>query len=260
MKRTELLEPGSGMGHGPRPAPGRPATVAAWNDVALEAIRILRPGAVQAAGALAVLHGAMYNAWAAYDGAARQSPHALAIRLPRSEHDGAARTAAMAHAAWTALAGRFPAQASIFDLHMASLGLDPAAPAGPLSPAGIGRAQALSLLAAWRDDALPFAPAVLALERRPAAASMPASLHCWALARRLSRRGRHGDDQDVLLYFALAHAAADALLVGAAPDAAAAEVLRRFGGGGSAAPGCLLGKRVGGLVFERARRYWEGKF
>ncbi|WP_296951022.1 DUF6851 domain-containing protein [uncultured Massilia sp.] len=279
MMRRDVLEldagaeAGAGAGATPQVRAGRAGgaqagTVAGWNDVALEAVRILRPQARTAAQALAALHTGMYNAWAAYERDARQSTPGVAVRLPRAERNGAGKAAAMSHAAWTMLAALFPAQRPVLDMHMASLGLDPAAPACQLSPAGIGRAQAAAMLDAWHAGMGPFAPAVLAIGRRTApdrTACMAAPLHCWAWARGLAAREGGGDDRDVLLYFALGNALADAALAAQAAavdaaracDAAAAEVLRRFGGGaGRRIAPCALGKRVGALVFERARRHW----
>ncbi len=273
MRRRNVLELDAGAAqapHGGYEHVRHAGTVAGWNDVALEAVRILCPEARTAAHALAILHTAMYNAWAAYECDARQAAPGMAVRLPCAERGAAGKAAAMSHAAWAALAALFPAQRQVLDMHMAGLGLDPAAPAGQLSPAGIGRAQAAAMLAAWQGGMGPFAPAVLAIGRRPAqqqAARMPVSLHCWAWARRLAGNPGAGDDRDVLLYFALGNALADALVAAQAAavdvpracDAAAAEVLRRFGGGaGVRTAPCELGKRVGALVFERARRYWQG--
>ncbi len=59
--------------------PARAATgdnlVLVWNEATLEAIRTLSPGPTVAVRALAVVHTAIYDAWAAYD------PVAVGTRL-----------------------------------------------------------------------------------------------------------------------------------------------------------------------------------
>jgi hypothetical protein len=294
MKRENFLKLGSSAATGDRP--GRLAgTVSGWNRLALQAIRAAQPGPLPSARALAILHTCMYNAWAAYDDAARQTAHGRAVRLPRAERSAASKASAMSHAAYGALACRFPAQQAAFDDWMAGLGLDPAAPGGPLTPAGIGRTQAASMLDFWRrGGASQFGGLVAARPAGTAAAAAPAfppmvepAPGRWCLAaHRLSERENYGDDQDVLLFFALATALANAAVAGwsgsqdeqtAGPvaihgsvGAAAAEVIRRFEGemrgemrddtsakAGSA--GEELGRQVGARAFDDARRHWEGK-
>ena len=224
----------------------RPAgTVAGWNGLALRTA-----GAAQALPVLALLHTCMYNAWAAYDGTARQTALGVAVRLPSAARDAVSRTAALNHAAHGILAGLFPETCA---------GLDPADAADPFSPAGIGRAQAAAMLGI-RDRQQPFAlmPAEV---RLPAAADQQAvAAHWFGLARDLSLRHGHDDDRDVLLYFVLANALADAALAAVDGGAAAAEALRRFTGGGLLdAAASEAGRKVGARVFDKARRYWQGK-
>jgi hypothetical protein len=243
-------------------AAGVAGIVRGWNRLALQAIRCAQPGPLAAARTLAILHTCMYNAWAAYDDRARQTAHGVAVRLPHAERGTASKASAMSHAARCALMGRFPGQQAVFDAWMGQLGLDPAAPGAPLSPAGIGRTQAASLLDFWRRDAARSAAASTTM---PAAEPAPGR---WCLAaHRLSDRDAHGDDQDVRLFFALANALADAAIAGwgaafGSVGAAAGEVIRRFSGdapimAGSA--GQEMGRQVGGRAFEEARRHWEGK-
>jgi hypothetical protein len=250
--------------------------VRGWNRLALQAIRSAQPGPLASARSLAILHTCMYNAWAAYDDRARQTAHGVAVRLPQAERSAASRTSAMSHAARCALGGRFPAQQAVFDAWMrAGLGLDPAAPGGPLSPAGIGRTQAASMLDFWQRDAGRTAAPSSALQ-----VADPAPGRWCLAAHRLSERDHHDDDQDVRLFFALANALADAAIAGwggaqgghgghhgiGSVGAAAGEVVRRFAGemrgdalikAGSA--GQALGRQVGAHAFEDARRHWEGK-
>jgi hypothetical protein len=234
------LEPDAATG---RPdAPAAAGSVWGWNDVALRAIAAARPDPLRAAHALAAMHTCMYNAWAAYDGDARQTVHGVAVRLPRTERDAASKTAAMSHAAYRILVDRFPDGRLDADARMAALGLDPAAPADQFSPAGIGRAQAAAMLdvlqrdGAAEPDARPrpfvrMPDALLVVEENPGPATGPALDPWYRLARHVSVRDDYDDDRDVRLFFVLANALADAAIaIRADMSAAAAETLRRFTG------------------------------
>jgi hypothetical protein len=257
-------------------------TVRGWHALALRTI-----GARHGAHGLALLHGAIYNAWAAYDGAARQTAHGVAVRLPCAERDAASKAAALSHAAHAVLVGLRPHARRDADARMAGLGLDPAAAAAQFSPAGIGQAQAAAALDA--RDWPPFAPLPTGAGELRTAAPQPAvairTLHHWhRLARRVALRDGYDDDRDVLLFFVLAHGLADAAR--AAPDdpsvlaGCAAEILRRFTGSDRLGAGArwstftqaagsqmtnarddaqAFGRQVGARVFDKARRYWQGK-
>lgn len=258
-------------------AQGPATVVAGWNRLALASMRVARPGTPTAARLLALLHTAMYNAWAAYDDQARQTAHGMAVRLPRAERDAASKGAAISHAAHLALTQTLPTRRAAFDAHLASLGLDPASLPMPLTPAGIGRSQAAAVLGWWRKDgaAIPFAAragaASLLLPAPHPATAAPAGDWC-RVAAKVVQRERYGDDEAVRLFFALAHALADAELAGVAGrhgcSAAAAEVLRRFTGSDRAGlremaragkpQEAVPGREIGGMVFDKARRYWRG--
>jgi len=137
------------------PSPAAPPqfkAVIGWNETALQAIRDARPGPPMAARSLAVLHTSMYNAWAAYGPAARQTPHGPPVRRPAGEWSPANKARAMSHAAYHVLVDQFPKQKALFDGYMARIGFDPAAgaPAGAApdlaTPAGIGRTLAAAML------------------------------------------------------------------------------------------------------------------
>jgi hypothetical protein len=254
-------------------------TVPGWNRLALQAVRHAQPGPSLAARALAILHTCMYNAWAAYDGNARQTAHGVAVRLPLAERSAANKAAAMSHAAHRVLIDLFPAQARTFHAWIVGLGQDPAAGGGPLSPAGIGRGQAAAMRAFRRREdqgrlgglvggAALAMPGEDGLEKRPPVVEQAPGR--WFLpAHVLSEREAYCDDQDVRLFFALANALADAgsLAIQGSLGAAAAEVIRRFesemrgttpfGGAGSA--GQEAGRKIGARAFEGARRYWDGR-
>jgi hypothetical protein len=301
MGRRNILELDSDGATGPLAARAA-STVRGWNEMALTVM-----GSAPQLHALALLHTCMYNAWAAYDGTARQTVRGVAVRLPRAERDAASKTAAMSHGARRVLVTLFPQGRRDVDVRMAGLGLDPADAASQFSPAGIGLAQAAAVLDA--EDQQPFARVPGAAEasriaaigdspgpRRLAnaacrgsdAAFVPPATYWCRLARHVSVRDGHDDDRDVLLFFVLAHALADAAIAApgdGAVHAAAAEALRRFTGGDrldaalgpatftaaaeqaqlahGTANACddaqALGRRVGARVFDKARRYWQGK-
>jgi hypothetical protein len=263
-------------------------TVLGWNRLALQAVRNAQLGPLPAAHALAVLHTCMYNAWAAYDDAARQTMHGLAVRLPRPERSAASKASAMSHAAHALLIDRFPAQRASFDAWMAGLGKNPAAGApaagapaaagDPLSPAGVGRSQAAAMRECGRRGGISRLGGLVggpvealqkdALENRTPVIE-PAPGRWFLPAHLLSEHDGYSDDQDVRLFFALANALADAgpLAVQGCSGAATAEVIRRFEGNtreetrfrtaGSA--GEELGRMAGARAFEGARRFWDGK-
>jgi hypothetical protein len=289
MRRRNFLRLGSGEAIGGALAAcgnqmlaPRARTVLDWNRLTLQAIGNA-PDALAAARALAILHTCMYNAWAAYDDNARQTVHGVAVRLPRAERSAASKASAMSHAAALTLTTLFPAQRMAVDACMARLGLDPHHDAGAFSPAAIGRAEAATMLDAWRQDdaALPFAlPLRIGVDSDGRSGVDAAALRWCRLAQEVGARDGHDDDRDVLLYFVLSHALRDAALAGADANVAAAEVLRSFTGSDRLRSGtpsfsetaaqaghacaqaheaATLGRQVGAQVFEKARRYWLGK-
>jgi hypothetical protein len=261
MRRQNILE---------RDLEPAPRTAADWNGVALRAIGTGGTAPADAAHALAILHTCMYNAWAAYDDNARQTPHGFAVRLPRAERSAANKACAMSHAARLALTARFPAQRAAIDAECARLGLDPG-PAGLLSPAGIGRVQATCMLDACvaRDEragaaagAPPFAVAHHGIQRAGDGAGWAPADWCRR-AHDIPACAGYDDDRDVLLYFVLANALADGAAAAGVQraGAAAAEALRCFTGAARWQDGAGAddwGTKIGALVFDRARRYWQG--
>jgi hypothetical protein len=97
-----------------RPQPARAATgdnvVLQWNQVTLQAIRDTRPFPTVAARALAVVHTAIYDAWAAYDGVAVGTRLLGGLRQPSGERTQANKEKAISFAAYAALVDLFPAQ------------------------------------------------------------------------------------------------------------------------------------------------------
>jgi hypothetical protein len=142
---------GSRSSGNPDPAPivtpPQSNVVAGWTEVALDAVRTVRPGPPMAARSFAIIHTCMFNAWAAYDPVARATPHGPLVKRPAAERTSANKAAAMSYAAYTALVDQFPSQKAAFDSYMNSLGYDPAlASNSAATAAGVGSLLARSML------------------------------------------------------------------------------------------------------------------
>ena len=102
------------------------SVVLVWNEEALESVRKLPPGPTVTARALAVVHTAIYDAWAAYDPVAVDTRQRLranpGLRQPVGERTQANKERAVSFAAYTALVDLFPARTGVFDQRMATLG------------------------------------------------------------------------------------------------------------------------------------------
>jgi hypothetical protein len=114
-----------------RPRPARAAAtgdsvVLAWNQQLLTTIVATRTGPTIAARALAVVHTAIYDAWAAYDPVAVDSRQRLRanpdLRQPAAERTLDNKTKAVSFAAYAALADLFPARQARYGQQMADLG------------------------------------------------------------------------------------------------------------------------------------------
>jgi hypothetical protein len=119
--------------------------VLTWNEAVLAAIRATRPAPPVAARALAIVHTAMYDAWAAYD------PWAVGTRLgfvpPPTDRGTAVKSDAVGYAAYHAILDLFPDRKSNVDATLAAVGLDPPSSAtDPTTSAGIGAAAARAVL------------------------------------------------------------------------------------------------------------------
>jgi hypothetical protein len=108
-----------------RPQPARAATgdnlVLVWNDQTLESIRKLPPAPTVAARALAIVHTAIYDAWAAYDPLAVGTRLGAGLRQPLAEQTQANKDKAISFAAYTALVDLFPTRQEIFAQQMTDL-------------------------------------------------------------------------------------------------------------------------------------------
>ncbi|MCC6992099.1 MAG: vanadium-dependent haloperoxidase [Acidobacteria bacterium] len=131
-----------------------PSVVIQWNDALLEAVRRTSFRPMWTARALAMVHTAMFDAWAAYDSVATGVSWDTDIRRPLSQRSDAAVRDAVSMAAYRALADLFPTQrATLFDPLLQRLGLAPASASTDLSvPAGLGNRCAALVLTARHSD------------------------------------------------------------------------------------------------------------
>jgi hypothetical protein len=130
-----------------------------WVNTALAAIRNLghhpspveraRIGPPMVARSLAILHTAIYDAWAVYDAQAL----ATLLRLPRkASATDAERVRAISQAAYRTLADQFPAELATFDAALATLGFVNSTSRDATLPEGVGNLAADAVLAYRLDD------------------------------------------------------------------------------------------------------------
>jgi hypothetical protein len=109
-----------------RSQPARAASgdsvVLAWNQQLLDTIAATRTGPTIAARALAVVHTAIYDAWAAYDPVAVGTRLGAGLRQPAAERTLDNKTRAVSFAAYAALVDLFPARQASYAQQMADLG------------------------------------------------------------------------------------------------------------------------------------------
>jgi hypothetical protein len=160
LKGSGVLIAAAGVGaSGGALATPRPASAAGenvvigWNNQVIEAIRVDSSGPGPWARALAIVHTAMYDAWAAYDTLAIGTRYGGALRRPLLERTAANKVQAMSYAAHRTCVDLYPSREPIFDAFMQSLGYNPALnPTDTTSPAGVGVTAAAGLLAYRHHD------------------------------------------------------------------------------------------------------------
>jgi hypothetical protein len=136
--------------YGPRPDDN---VVLRWDEQTLAAIRALKTGPTITARALAVVHTAMYDAWAAYDATAVGTRLGGSLRRPAAERDDAYKSTAISFAAYRALLNLFPARSADFRGLMTAMGYDPDdISTDPATPAGVGNQAAAAVLAFRATD------------------------------------------------------------------------------------------------------------
>ncbi|MDQ6634533.1 MAG: hypothetical protein M3Z10_07220, partial [Gemmatimonadota bacterium] len=126
--------------------------VVKWSSACLLAVRSTKPGPPMVARMLAIVHTAMYDAWAAYDNRAVGTRLGGSLRRPGRERTLENKRKAMSYAAYRALGdlfprNRYPSENAAFDQIMADLHYDPAdVSVDPRTAAGVGNAAAGALL------------------------------------------------------------------------------------------------------------------
>jgi hypothetical protein len=132
-----------------------------WNKQVLAAIVAAETDPTVAARALAVVHTAIYDAWAAYDPVAVDTRGRLradpALRRPAAERTVDNKRKAVSFAAYAALVDLFPSKPVDFAGFMTGLGYDPAAASpdsipDPATPEGVGTLAARAVLAYRHHD------------------------------------------------------------------------------------------------------------
>ena len=124
-----------------------------WSEQTLAAIRALKTGPTINARALAIVHTAMYDAWAAYDPVAVGTRLGGSLRRPPAERTDAYKSQAISYAAYRALLNLFPARSADFRGLLSAMGYDPDdASADPASPTGVGNQAAAAVLAFRATD------------------------------------------------------------------------------------------------------------
>jgi hypothetical protein len=130
-----------------------PTVASQWNQVLLDAVKATRSNDVVTARALAIVHTAMFDAWAAYEERALSTQTGALWRRPAAERTVANKEKAVSHAAYRALIDLFPAQKDKLDQALRGMGHDPAdASTDPVSAAGIGNLAARQVLYARQRD------------------------------------------------------------------------------------------------------------
>lgn len=124
-----------------------------WSEQTLAAIRALKTGPTINARALAIVHTAMYDAWAAYDPVAVGTRLGGSLRRPPAERTDAYKSQAISYAAYRALLNLFPARSADFRGLLSAMGYDPDdASTDPASPTGVGNQAAAAVLAFRATD------------------------------------------------------------------------------------------------------------
>lgn len=123
-----------------------------WNDLALSAIRTTKPGPPMAARSLGIVHKAIFDAWAAYDGVAKPVKSTVP-RRPIGQRTQPNREKAISMAAYRALTDQFPSMEPTFSAKLTSLGLSAADTSTNVNtPVGVGNVASTDVLAFHATD------------------------------------------------------------------------------------------------------------
>lgn len=124
-----------------------------WDAAALQAVRNAKSGPTIASRAYAIVHTAMYDAWASYDPVAIATQLGDSLQRPQSENTVFNKSEAMSYAAYRTLVDLFPSQIGLFQSVMAELGYDPNNTSKDTTKAsGIGNVSAQALINFHRND------------------------------------------------------------------------------------------------------------
>ncbi|HZW54371.1 MAG TPA: hypothetical protein VFF00_10060 [Candidatus Elarobacter sp.] len=114
------------VAHAAQLPPGDTSVVVTWDHALLQAVRDVKPAPTVVSRALAVVHTAEYDAWAAYDPVATGTRLGAALRRPVGERTLGNKEFAVSFAAYDALKDLFPSESALFDQTLRTLGFDPA--------------------------------------------------------------------------------------------------------------------------------------
>lgn len=147
-----LVACGGGSNETPEPVVVVPKVVVGWNDALLGAIRVVKPGPPMLARTLAILHTAMYDAWAAFDAVALATVTGSTLRRPEAERTAVNKAKAMSYAAYQVLLDQYPTERPRFDALMAKYGFALSNNSDAATPEGVGNTVAKIILAARHAD------------------------------------------------------------------------------------------------------------
>ncbi|HEY2957771.1 MAG TPA: vanadium-dependent haloperoxidase [Actinomycetota bacterium] len=136
--------------YGPRPDDN---VVLRWDEQTLAAIRAVKQGPTINARALAIVHTAMYDAWAAYDPVAVGTRLGGSLRQPPARRTLSRQSKAISYAAYRSLLNLYPSRAADFTAFMKALGYNPNNGSTEANTAaGVGNAAAAAVLAFRAND------------------------------------------------------------------------------------------------------------
>ena len=138
-KPAKPLGPKSGLNFDQWGPAATDDVVLKWDEQTLAEIRATKPAPTVVARALAVVHTAMYDAWAAYDATAVGTRLGGSLRRPADERTADYKSKAISYGAYRALLDLFPTRSGDLTGFMTDLGYDPAdASVDTTTPQGVG--------------------------------------------------------------------------------------------------------------------------
>jgi hypothetical protein len=146
-KPAKPLGPKSGLNFDQWGPAATDDVVLKWDEQTLAEVRATKPAPTVVARALAVVHTAMYDAWAAYDATAVGTRLGGSLRRPADERTADYKSKAISYAAYRTLLDLFPTRAGDITGFMTALGYDPAdASVDTTTPQGVGNVAAQAVL------------------------------------------------------------------------------------------------------------------